>query len=78
LSVNLPRTIGKQIEVTIEIIRYYQYIGLRAEPEKPDSGYRDYPGDTVAKIRFIKRAQQTGFTLREITALFDCCAITKR
>jgi len=36
---------------------------LLAEPEKPDNGYRDYPGDTVAKIRFIKRAQQTGFTL---------------
>jgi len=42
---------------------------LLAEPEKPDNGYRDYPGDTVAKIRFIKRAQQTGFTLKEITAL---------
>jgi MerR family mercuric resistance operon transcriptional regulator len=37
----MPLTIdkqAKQIEVTIETIRYYQYIGLLTEPEKPDSG----------------------------------------
>jgi len=67
-----PITIGKlakQTEVTIETIRYYQRLGLLAEPEKPDSGYRDYPADAVTKIRFIKRAQQAGFTLKEIAAL---------
>lgn len=68
----MPLTIGKlakQTEVTIETIRYYQRLGLLAEPEKPDSGYRDYPADAVTKIRFIKRAQQAGFTLKEIATL---------
>ncbi|MDP3529364.1 MerR family transcriptional regulator [Methylicorpusculum sp.] len=61
--------LAKQTEVTIETIRYYQRLGLLAEPEKPASGYRDYPVDAVTKIRFIKRAQQAGFTLKEIAAL---------
>ncbi len=65
-------TIGKlanQAGVTIETIRYYQRKGLLQEPEKPVSGYRQYPGDTINRIRFIKRAQQTGFTLKEISEL---------
>ncbi|MEI6145844.1 MAG: MerR family DNA-binding protein [Methylococcales bacterium] len=69
-----PLTIGKLAkltEVTIETIRHYQGIGLLVKPEKPDSGYRHYPGDAVAKIRFIKRAQQAGFTLKEIATLLS-------
>jgi len=61
--------LAKQAEVTVETIRYYQRIGLLDEPEKPDSGYRCYLPDSIAKIRFIKRAQQSGFTLKEITEL---------
>ena len=63
--------LAKQTEVTIETIRHYQRIGLLAEPEKPDSGYRCYSADTVARIRSIKRAQQAGFTLKEIAALLS-------
>jgi len=63
--------LAKQTEVTIETIRYYQRIGLLAEPEKPDSGYRCYSADAVARIRSIKRAQQAGFTLKEIAALLS-------
>lgn len=69
-----PLTIGKlakQTEVTIETIRHYQRIGLLVEPEKPDSGYRCYSTDAVARIRSIKRAQQAGFTLKEIAILLS-------
>jgi len=69
-----PLTIGKlakQTEVTIETIRHYQRIGLLPEPDKPDSGYRCYSDDAVIRIRFIKRAQQAGFTLKEIAALLS-------
>ena len=69
-----PLTIGKlakQTEVTIETVRHYQRIGLLAEPEKPDSGYRCYSADAVTKIRSIKRAQQAGFTLKEIATLLS-------
>ncbi|MDP3589334.1 MAG: MerR family DNA-binding protein [Methylobacter sp.] len=63
--------LAKQTEVTIETIRHYQRIGLLAEPKKPDSGYRCYSADAVARIRSIKRAQQAGFTLKEIAALLS-------
>lgn len=65
-------TIGKlarQAEVNIETVRYYQKIGLLKEPRKPSSGYRLYPSSAIGRIRFIKRAQQAGFTLKEIAQL---------
>lgn len=65
-------TIGKlarQTQVTIETIRYYQRIGLLTEPHKPAEGYRIYSADTVARLGFIRRAQQLGFTLKEIGSL---------
>lgn len=67
-------TIGKLAEaagVNVETIRYYQRIRLIAEPSKPAQGYRTYPADTVERIRFIKRAQELGFSLDEITDLLS-------
>lgn len=61
----LARTAG----VNVETIRYYQRRGLLPKPGKPVAGYRRYPADTLARLRFIKRAQELGFTLREIAEL---------
>ncbi|MEE9411480.1 MAG: MerR family transcriptional regulator [Methylococcales bacterium] len=61
--------LAKQANVTIETIRYYQRKGLLIEPEKPATGYRHYPVDAIARIRFIKHAQLSGFTLKEIGEL---------
>ena len=55
--------------VNVETIRYYQRIGLVAEPPRPAEGYRHYPSTTIDRIRFIKRAQELGFTLDEIREL---------
>lgn len=46
---------------------------------KPAQGYRRYPASTADRIQFIKRAQELGFTLNEITDLLslndrDCFA----
>jgi MerR family mercuric resistance operon transcriptional regulator len=74
--------LAKQAEVTVETIRYYQRIGLLDEPGKPFSGYRHYPANAIARIRFIKRAQQAGFTLKEIAQLLsldtDHCADVRK
>ncbi len=67
-------TIGKlasQSGVTIETIRYYQRFGILQEPIKPEHGYRQYPTEAIGKIRFIKRAQQAGFSLKEISELLS-------
>jgi MerR family mercuric resistance operon transcriptional regulator len=65
-------TIGRLAQaasVNVETIRYYQRVGLVREPGKPAQGFRRYPEDTIDQIKFIKRAQQLGFSLKEISEL---------
>ena len=57
--------------VNIETIRYYQRRGLLATPRKPLSGVRRYSSEMLTRLRFIRRAQELGFTLREITELLN-------
>ena len=63
--------LAKTSGVNVETVRYYQRIGLIAEPPKPAAGYRRYPTATVERIRFIKRAQELGFSLDEINDLLS-------
>jgi MerR family mercuric resistance operon transcriptional regulator len=65
-------TIGKiaaESRVSIQTVRYYERRGLLATPERTPAGYRKYSRDVVLRIRFIKRAQELGFTLEEIAEL---------
>ena len=55
--------------VGVETVRYYERERLIAAPPRRASGYRAYPADTVGRIRFIRRAKELGFTLREIGEL---------
>ncbi|WP_394752896.1 MerR family transcriptional regulator [Crenothrix sp.] len=69
---NKPATINiiaKKAGIGLETIRYYQRIGLIEKPEKPLSGYRVYGEDTVARLLFIQRAKELGFSLTEISNL---------
>lgn len=65
-------TIGRlasEAGVSVETIRYYQRRGLLKEPAKPMGGHRRYSFAEARRVRFIKRAQQLGFTLDEVTSL---------
>ncbi|VAV84985.1 Transcriptional regulator, MerR family [hydrothermal vent metagenome] len=65
-------TIGKVARlagVGVETVRFYEREGLIDEPPRMDSGYRQYPADTVRRLRFIRRAKELGFTLKEIKEL---------
>ena len=55
--------------VNLQTIRYYEREKLLPEPPRLPSGYRIYPDQTVRRVRFIKRAQEIGFTLAEIREL---------
>lgn len=57
--------------VGVETIRFYERKGLIDQPLKPESGFRTYPMETVRRIRFIRQAQELGFTLREIDDLLS-------
>jgi MerR family transcriptional regulator, mercuric resistance operon regulatory protein len=52
-----------------ETIRYYQGLGLVEEPVRQPRSVRRYGDATVARLHFIKRAQQLGFTLDEVKRL---------
>lgn len=65
-------TIGKVARaagVNVETIRYYERLKLLRQPLRPPGGVRRYADDAVARIRFIKRAQELGFSLAEIGRL---------
>jgi Hg(II)-responsive transcriptional regulator len=58
-----------QAGVNTETLRYYERRGLLTEPPRTPGGYRNYPDTTVELLRFIKRAQELGFTLDEVDEL---------
>ncbi|MGH8540468.1 MAG: MerR family DNA-binding protein [Stenotrophobium sp.] len=65
-------TIGKIAQragVAIDTVRYYERSGLLPAAPRRDSGYRDFPANTVKRLRFIRRAKELGFTLEEIGEL---------
>ena len=55
--------------VHVETIRYYQREALVTAPSKPMGGIRRYDDEFVARLKFIKRAQQLGFSLDEVRDL---------
>jgi len=62
---------AKEAGVHVETIRYYERRGLLPTPPRTNSGYRMLSSETVHDIRFIKRAQDLGFTLEEIKKLLS-------
>jgi MerR family transcriptional regulator, copper efflux regulator len=68
----MTMTIGQvaaQASVHPETVRYYERRKLLPAPDRTQAGYRQYSPDAVARIRFIKRAQELGFSLKEIEEL---------
>ena len=63
--------VAKQGGVNLQTVRYYERQGLLAPTSRTDSGYRIYQRDTVRRLRFIKRAQDLGFSLSEIQELLS-------
>lgn len=63
--------LAKAASVGVETVRFYERKGLLDVPARKDSGYRQYDTDAVERLKFIRRAQQVGFTLREIQDLIS-------
>src|SRR2546425_6976159 len=69
-----PLTIGqvaRRAGVGVETVRFYEREGLLEEPPRRESGYRQYGEDIVARLQFIRRAKELGFTLNEIKELLS-------
>jgi MerR family transcriptional regulator, mercuric resistance operon regulatory protein len=63
--------LARTVDVNVETIRYYQRIGLVELPEKPYGSMRSYSDQDLQRLRFIRRAQQLGFSLEDIRQLLE-------
>lgn len=78
--------VAKLAGVGVETIRFYEREGILPEPPRTQAGYRVYGADAAPRIRFVKRAQELGFSLKEIAGLLalrvkprtDCSGVKKR
>lgn len=66
--------LAKLAGVNIDTVRYYERNGLLAPGTRLASGYRRYGDFELARLRFIRRAQKLGFSLKEIDSLLSLSA----
>ena len=69
---------AQQAGVNVQTIRYYERRGLLSRPARRTSSYRQYSLDAIRVVRFIKRAQDLGFTLDEIAELLELRGESRR
>lgn len=62
--------LAKRAGVGVETVRFYERKGIIRRPPK-GSGYRQYSAEESRRIQFVKRAQELGFTLKEIKDLLE-------
>jgi len=63
--------LAKKTGVNPETVRYYEKMGLLPKAIRTESGYRLFSEEDVKRIKFIKRAKELGFTLKEIKELLQ-------
>ncbi|HXR96302.1 MAG TPA: MerR family transcriptional regulator [Terriglobales bacterium] len=61
--------VAKQAGTSIQALRYYERQGFLGRPARAESGYRTYSNVDLERLRFLKRCQALGFTLKEIKQL---------
>jgi MerR family mercuric resistance operon transcriptional regulator len=76
------KTIGKlakELDLSVETIRFYEREGLIKQPQKPLCGYRLYDDSISKQLQFIIKAKALGFTLKEVASLMsmdgDCAKV---
>lgn len=74
MKMNDPLTIGKLAiasGVSVETIRFYERKAILKQPLNKIGAFRSYPKEYISRIKFIKRAQELGFTLNETKDLLN-------
>lgn len=63
--------LAKAAGVGIPTVRFYERRGLLPRPQRRASGYRSFEPEAIQRIRFIRHAQELGFSLKEVEDLLD-------
>jgi MerR family copper efflux transcriptional regulator len=61
--------LAKRAGVKVETLRFYERKRLLPVPRRLAPGNREYPAESIAPIRFIRRAKRIGYTLGEIRGM---------
>ncbi len=64
--------ITKKTGTSVDTVRYYERLGILDKPARSGGGFRLYAPETIEKLRFIKKAQDFGLTLKEIKDIMQC------
>ena len=56
---------------TAKTLRFYEQAGLLPEPGRTPGGYRDYDGDVLGRLDFIRRSRTAGLTLAQIREILN-------
>lgn len=63
--------LARAAQIPAKTIRYYESIGLIPNAGRAANGYRDYGEADVARLRFIRRARDLGFSLKDVGRLLE-------
>ncbi|NIJ35144.1 MerR family transcriptional regulator [Sphingomonas oligoaromativorans] len=63
--------LGEATATKVETIRYYEQTGLLPPPERTSANYRRYGADHLARLSFIRRSRDLGFSIDQVRALLD-------
>ena len=61
--------VAKRSGVSIDTLRYYEKVKLLSRPPRTSGGFRLFGLEHIERVRFIKQAQELGFSLEEIKGL---------
>ena len=63
--------VTRMLDISADTLRYYEKIHLLPPVSRNAAGVRDYGTKDISRLKFIKRAQRMGFSLKEIGHLLD-------
>jgi MerR family transcriptional regulator, copper efflux regulator len=61
--------------VSADTLRHYERLGILPKPPRTDGGYRNYPANSLNRVRLIQSALEVGFSLSELMTVLkmrDC------
>jgi DNA-binding transcriptional MerR regulator len=68
--------VARRAGVSVDAIRYYERRKLLPSPPRSEGGFRLFADEAIERLRFIKQAQDIGFSLDEIRTLLTGGGVT--
>jgi len=55
--------------VSSDTLRHYEHLGILSKPPRTSGGYRNYPADSLDRVRLVQSALKVGFSLSELATI---------